>query len=125
MPETNYARAFQNIFVAAFVVMSTFFLKGVLSGFDCTQDPMTGQRFLDVQPDIECSEGNVLYNDIQTLSFYGLAGWTIAFGIICTLFLAKGGKERFDFLTGKMEDKWYWWELWLLLRKVRLGDVLR
>lgn len=36
------------------------------------------------------------------------------------MFLGKGGKERFNFLTGKMEDSWYWWELWLLTRKVGL-----
>ena len=80
---------------------------------------MTGLRFLDNQPDIECIESNPDYVTIQKLSAVGLAGWLAVFGIICALFLSKGGNERFNFLTGKMEAKWYWWELWLLVRKVR------
>ena len=111
------------MFVGAFVVMSTFFLKGAVSGLDCTTDRITGLRFLDNQPDVECSESNELYLEIQTLSYYGLVGWMLVFGIISCRFLGKGGKQRFNFLTGKMEDKWYWWELWLLVRKVRLVEV--
>ena len=47
-------RSAVTLFVGGFVVCSTFFLKGVLSGYDCTVDPITNQRFLDTQPDIEC-----------------------------------------------------------------------
>ena len=104
------------------IITSTFFVKGVVSGFDCTTDPMTNQRFLDSQPDIECVVGGIdeptEYSEIRALALYGLGGWVFTFGVICVLFLTKGGKQRFDFLTGKMEDSWYWWELWLLVRKV-------
>ena len=99
---------------------STFFVKGVVSGFDCTSDPITNQRFLDSQPDVECVGDDAEYSEIRTLSSYGVGGWVSTFALISLLFLGKGGKERFNFLTGKMEDSWYWWELWLLTRKVGL-----
>ena len=48
----------------------------------------------------------------------GVVGWAVVMAAIVLLFMGKGGKARFNFLTGKMEDEWYWWELLLLLRKI-------
>ena len=94
------------MFVGVVMVATTFFLKGVLAGFDCTTDFMTGLQFLDAQPDIECSDADPRYANIKTLSVYGLAGWGFVMVVICVMFLGKSGRERFNFLTGKMEDKW-------------------
>ena len=38
------------MFVGYVMVATTFFLKGVLVGFDCTEDALTKRWFLDSQP---------------------------------------------------------------------------
>ena len=44
--------------------------------------------------------------------------WSVLMSGLTAVFLSKSGKRRFAFLTEKMEDKWYWWELFLLVRKL-------
>eukprot|EP01046_Picozoa_sp_COSAG06_P029157 COSAG06_NODE_2685_length_6452_cov_2.674170_3_plen_110_part_00 len=47
----------------------------------------------------------------------GFGLWLFVILSFTAFFFSKHGKERYAFLTQKMEDKWYWWELVLLLRK--------
>ena len=58
------------------------------------------------------------YAELYRLAEIGLSGWGVMLCIVCLGFAGKKGKQRFAFLTEKMEDKWYWWEILLMVRKI-------
>jgi hypothetical protein len=112
-------RNIESMVVVMMIVLSTFFVKGVLGGIDCTMNEEDGHKYLDIEPEVECDvENDERYRPIRDKAVVGLALWCCFMGILTGLFLTKSGKKRFYFLTEKMEDRWYWWELLLMMRKV-------
>jgi len=104
--------------VGALVLMSTFFVKGVLGGWDCTTNK-DGRSYLDIEPEMECnSETNDAYRRVLTKATVGFIIWSAAMALLTYSFTRETGKARYAFLTQKMESQWYWWELLLLLRKL-------
>ena len=101
--------------VGIFFVGTSFLLKGFLGGFDCTRDRANGKLYLDIDPGIECYTDD--HTTIRLKAVLGLVMWCAIMGRICLTFLGENGKYKYSFLTTKLEDKWYWWELFLLARK--------
>ena len=114
----NLKRKCESMGVGMFMVFSSFFLKGILGGIDCTPDATSGKYYLDIEPSVECDTASAEYNLIYTKVFAGVALWCAMFGILVLNFFSEGGKYRYSFLTTKLEDKWFYWELVLLLRKI-------
>ena len=87
----------ESMAVGMFVVCSSFFLKGILGGFDCTENP-NGRSYLDIQPDIECDNDRGIDADgfriYESINFQARLGM----GVYLVLFLSF---LRF-FLSGKM-----------------------
>ena len=79
-----------------------------------------------MQPDIECdddyedADGFRIYESIRLKAYWGLGIYALLFAIFLRFFSSDEGKHRFAFLTAKMEDDWYWWEVFLLFRKVAI-----
>lgn len=113
----------ESMAIGFFIVASSFFLKGILGGIDCTLNS-NGKWYLDMQPDIECdveyldADGRRIYEVIRDKAYIGMGLYALIFLGFLRFFLSDEGKHRFAFLTAKMEDEWYWWEVFLLLRKV-------
>jgi hypothetical protein len=114
----NILHKCESMAVGMFMVASSFFLKGILAGIDCTPDGTNGKYYLDIEPSIECDRALPEYSEIYAKVLYGLALWAALFALIVKTFLSEGGKYRYSFLTTKLEDKWFWWELILLARKL-------
>lgn len=87
--------------VGMFMVMSSFFLKGILGGIDCSPDATSGKHYLDIEPSIECDSALPEYRDIYIKVFYGVALWIAMFAILVFKFFGDGGKYRYAFLTTK------------------------
>jgi len=84
-----------------FMVGSSFFVKGILGGIDCTPDATSGKNYLDIEPSIECDSALPEYSGIYTKSLCGVALWIAMLSLILTKFLSEGGKYRYSFLTTK------------------------
>ena len=106
--------------VGMLMLCSSFFLKGVFGGFDCTQDAGSGLEYLDIDPSVPCDQRNDTYNLIRWKARLGLLMWIVLMATFCRKFLSEGGKYRYAFLATKLEDEWYWWELLLLVRKIAI-----
>ena len=106
--------------VVMFLVLSVFYLKAVFSGLACSEYPVgSGFWFLDAEPTRLCDRAkDEGYAQITNCAFGGGIFYICAFTVVNFMFLRPGGKESFGFLTKRMEDKWYWWEMLLLLRKI-------
>ena len=102
--------------VGIFFVGSSFLLKGMLGGFDCSTDLTNGKDYLDIDPGIECWGDE--HTSIRNKAAIGLTMWCVILASISCRFLSDGGKYRYSFLTTKLEDRWFWWELFLLARKI-------
>ena len=102
--------------VGIFFVGSSFLLKGMLGGFDCSTDLTNGKDYLDIDPGIECWGDE--HTSIRNKAAIGLTMWCVMLASISCRFLSDGGKYRYSFLTTKLEDRWFWWELFLLARKI-------
>jgi hypothetical protein len=117
--------------VGALMVLSSFYLKGVLGGFDCTASA-NSKQYLDIQPAVECdttvTNVTVGYGAMQeTLpdylivyqkAIFGCCIWVVVMISFVKYFATDDGRIRYLFLSAKMEDRWYWWELVLLTRKL-------
>ena len=57
---------------------------------------------------------------IRIKATLGLMIWGGAMAKIAHNFLREGGKYRYSFLTTKLENRWFWWELLLLARKTAI-----
>jgi hypothetical protein len=105
------------LLIGALILGSTFFVKGVLGGLDCTLQS-DGRYYLDIEAEIECDQDkDDRYKPVLIKGVVGLAVWSLTMAVARS-FLSDTGKARYAFLTAKMEDKYYWWELLLLLRKL-------
>ena len=104
--------------VGIFFVGTSFMLKGLLGGFDCSRDLKNNRLYLDIDPGIECY--TEAHTSILIKGTVGLLMWGAVMGKIAFNFLREGGKYRYSFLTTKLEDKWFWWELLLLARKTAI-----
>lgn len=102
----------ESILVGGLIIGSTFYVKGVLAGLDCTPNkPNSPTTYLDIQPDIECacdwwngcSERGELYAPIYRTAWLGLLGWIALMSLFCTFFIGtEAGRERYGFLSQKM-----------------------
>jgi hypothetical protein len=125
-------KSMEQMAVGFFVFASPSFLKAMAGGFDCSEIGTDGMRFLDIQPAIECDisvtnrtigQGKHIeflpdYITIRNYSILGLSVWGVFALRFMQVFLFKTeGKFRYMFLSAKMQDHWYWWELILFLRK--------
>ena len=108
----------ESMAVGMFFVGTSFLLKGLLGGFDCSRDHTNGKLYLDIDPGIECYTD--AHTSIHIKATVGLMMWGGAMGKIAHTFLREGGKYRYSFLTTKLEDRWFWWELLLLARKTAI-----
>eukprot|EP01043_Picozoa_sp_COSAG02_P004329 COSAG02_NODE_111_length_36009_cov_42.221248_26_plen_190_part_00 len=105
------------LLIGALVLGSTFFVKGVLGGLDCTLNT-DGRYYLDIEAEVECDQDNdERYRIVFIKGSVGLAVWLVCMVVLVCSFLSDTGKAKYAFLTEKMEDTYYWWELLLLLRK--------
>eukprot|EP01043_Picozoa_sp_COSAG02_P035509 COSAG02_NODE_2548_length_8557_cov_17.177229_2_plen_1173_part_00 len=110
----------ESMAVGMFMIGSSFFLKGVFGGIDCSPDPANGRYYLDIQPSIECDRALPEYEEVFLKAMKGIAIWLIIGSAIAKKFLSAGGKYRYSFMTTKLEDRWFWWELLLLVRKIAI-----
>lgn len=106
--------------VAALMILSSFYLKGVLGGFDCTMSN-DGNKYLDIQPAVQCDssirdvvvgEGEMAtklpdYANIRDKAVFGVVAYACVILAFIRFFLTPDGRIRYLFLTNKMEDKWY------------------
>ena len=89
-----------------------------LQGFDCTRDQSNQKLYLDIDPSIECYTD--AHANIRQKATIGMGVWSLMLMKITCTFFTRGGKYRYSFLTTKLEDDWYFWELILLGRKVAI-----
>lgn len=114
-PDTGRRMLFmkcESILVGGLMIFSTFYVKGVLTGLDCTPNkPNSPTSYLDIQPDIECacnwwdgcSDRGEKYAPIYRTSWLGLLGWIAVMGAFCGFFVGtNAGRERYGFLSQKM-----------------------
>ena len=101
-----------------FVSCSIFFLRNVLNVFNCHYDPLTGSKYLKVEPEIECNTDD-MGGEYAVLRFRAWVGLLAYCGVYAAFVVgSKINRELFSFLGDKFEDKWYFWELVLVARKV-------
>lgn len=106
------------LLIGALVLGSTFFVKGVLGGLDCTLND-DGKFYLDIQAEIECDwNQDERYSTVFIKGVAGFSVWLVLMAMLVYSFTRESGPEKYAFLTQKMEDQYYWWELLLLLRKL-------
>ena len=104
--------------VGGLLVGSTFFVKEVLGGVDCSPSK-DGRYYLDIEQEVECDRNSdEKFKIVYQRASAGFTAWCCAMAVFACLFLGKSGKDNFAFLTEKMEERYYWWELPLLLRKL-------
>jgi hypothetical protein len=105
------------ITVAAFIFGSIFFLRNVLTIWDCTLPEIAGgPTFVRAEPNIECNTDNDEYNSLDSMAMLGLTVYLAMFGAFSFGLIVK--RDLFEFLGDKFEDAFFYWELVLLSRKV-------
>ena len=112
-----------------FTVGAIFFAKSFLRAFDCTRSETDATRsFMQSAPEIECDVPNSTHADILRLSTIGL----VVFIGCLTMLLAfivrahrsnNRGLGNFAFLADKFEDRFFYWELVIVARKVLLMSI--
>jgi len=109
-------RQLLTVTVAAFIFGSIFFLRNVLTIWDCTlPETENGPTFIRAEPNIECSD-NADYNTLSYMASTGLTVYLAMFGGFAFGLTVK--RDLFEFLGDKFEDAYFYWELVLLSRKV-------
>ena len=78
------------IAVAMMMICSSFYLKGIFGGIDCSVDDTNGRYYLDISPGIECSNDSDEYSSIKTKSYVGLAMWLCLMSLMAFTFLREG-----------------------------------
>jgi hypothetical protein len=104
------------IIATAFVFLSIFFLRGIFNVFNCELDEINGRQFLKVDPTVECIFDDTIYFSVYVRAWIGMLMYMAMFGAFIYGCWAK--RDLFAFLGDKFEDKWYYWELVLVGRKV-------
>jgi hypothetical protein len=103
--------------VAAFIFGSIFFLRNVLTIWDCTlPETENGPTFVRAEPNIECNTNSDEYIALYYMASTGLAVYLAMFGAFSFGLTVK--RDLFEFLGDKFEDAYFYWELVLLSRKV-------
>jgi hypothetical protein len=92
-PAEIVSRQVLAISTGTFVFASTFFLKNVLSAWNCTHSN-DGGAFLKSQPDIPCSSDNEEYARIELLGTVGLLGYAVMFTIVSPLVISPFRRSK-------------------------------
>ena len=93
-----------------FIVCSIFFLRTVLRGLHCA--PLSAnleQYFLVVEPEVFCDNSDDRYVYIQKLSYIGILGFSVMFGMFCIG--VKFKPDLFEFLvrcSALLTDRLLW-----------------
>uniref|UniRef100_A0A0G4F3F4 DUF7630 domain-containing protein n=1 Tax=Chromera velia CCMP2878 TaxID=1169474 RepID=A0A0G4F3F4_9ALVE len=89
-----------------------------------------GESRLAQNPAFQCS-GNV-YEFYMILSIVGLILWGYGFPLVCFILMVRNRhdihslkwRQRLGFLTDGYKPQYYWWEVWVMLRKAIVQTVL-
>jgi hypothetical protein len=122
-------RKIASVATTLFTVGAIFFVKSFLRAFDCVASELESEReFMASAPEIECHEPSSEHSEILHLSTIGLASFCGCF-VVIWLFLIKAhrsdnpGLGIFAFLADKFEDRFYYWEMVIVVRKVLLMAI--
>ena len=120
-----------SVLAGAFTVLSTAFVRTILSAFDCSKvvDPLDNstdgvQYFLETEPDVECcglpgtafgwrecgDDGGGKYNSIKDAAVSGLTVYLVLLVAFVWALMTNNRHHRFDFVAAKMDQEWYWCE---------------
>ena len=102
-PAQVIERQIVTIATSSFVFMSSFFVKNILTAWNCTAPGADGnaKTFLRVEPEIECSMDDERYMPIFLLCFIGFISYTATFCIFVGAIRER--KHLFEFLGNKFE----------------------
>ena len=100
----------------AFVFLSIFVLRTTFSAFNCERDSVTGISHLKVEPAIVCNLEDPEYEAVHFRGMLGIAMYVCMYSSFVVGSWFK--RDLFAFLGDKFEDRWYFWELLLVARKI-------
>lgn len=92
----NLLTKVESMVVGMVLITSTFFVKGVMGGFDCTANK-DGRDYLDIEPQIECDR------DRETLDMIScsrkpwsdsVSGLVVILAFVLFFLYSKRGKKR-------------------------------
>lgn len=118
-------RRVASVVTTLFTVGAIFFVKSFLRAFNCVAsgpgDTGGVVQFMASAPDIQCTSS--AHSEIANLSMIGLSLFAGCFASIWLLMIKARGSDSLDlgvfaFLADKFEDRCYYWEMIIVMRKV-------
>jgi hypothetical protein len=112
----------KTILSSCMTVLSVFFLQPMVQGLDCVETA-DKRRFLDIEPSTECDTSQSVYAVIRRRSIVGILIW-LGCAIVLAVAILRGGQSEFAFIAKKMKPNLFWWELFLINRKIAVMTIV-